>query len=81
MNKFEQVSRDGLQMSLAGGWGGSLDLCLGVRPGLGRVPWPHVGGGGCTVRSNASWVMVTWGHPLGQTDTHTCENITFLQLR
>ena len=45
MNKFEQVSRDGLQMSLAGGWGGSLDLCLGVRPGLGRVPWPHVGGG------------------------------------
>ena len=42
------------------------------------------GGGGqgwavpCTVRSNASWVVVTWGPP-GQTDT--TENIIFPQLR
>ena len=47
MNRFEQVSSDGRQMSLAEGvthvwkWGGD-----------GRV-------GACTVRSNASWVMIT----------------------
>ena len=34
----------------------------------------------CLVRSNASWVMVTWGlHPRGQTER--TENITSMQLR
>ena len=66
MNKLEQVSSDGHQMSLAGrGFGpqGVLSLMSlgeGGRTGFG------VGGssglmcrGDCTVRSNASWVMVT----------------------
>ena len=34
---------------------------------------------GCTVRSNALWVMVTWGTPCEQTDM--TENITFQLLR
>ena len=25
-------------------------------------------GGSCTIRSNVSWVMFTWGPPRGQTD-------------
>ena len=42
------------------------------------------GGADCTVRSNAPWVMVTWGHPFppfpgGQMDTS--ESIAFPQLR
>ena len=42
--------------------------------------------GGCTVRSNASWVMATWRPPPpmdGRTDWRTDknENITFPQLR
>ena len=40
-----------------------------------------VGGGGCTVRSSASWVMVTWGPPLPCKQTNASENITFPQLR
>ena len=36
----------------------------------------------CTVRSNASWVILTWDSlpPVGR-QTHNCENITFLKLR
>ena len=49
MNKFEHVSSDDHQMSLAGGF-----------PGL-------MFEGGCIVRSNASWVMVTW-EPRGWND-------------
>ena len=46
----------------------------------GREAGPGLAGGGVTVRSNASWVMVTWYHlPRGQTDT--IEIITFPQLR
>ena len=49
MNKFEQVFSDGHQISLAG-------------RGAERVPCLLSGGGGlggpCTVRPNASWVMV-----------------------
>ena len=71
MNKFEQVSSDGHQMWLARG---------GVRPGGDSVPWSHVLGGGCTVKSNASWVMVTRAPNLVERQQHTCENITFQQL-
>ena len=45
MNKFEQVSSDGHQMSKP------RDPKSDTWEGLG------LGGGGCTVRSNASWVM------------------------
>ena len=44
--------------------------------------WPHMSpaAGSCTVKFNASWVMVTWDpHPCEQTDTS--ENSTFLHLR
>ena len=42
-----------------GGWGG------GKVVGGGEHPMSDVlGGGDSTVRSNASWVMVTWGTPL-----------------
>ena len=36
--------------------------------------------GACMMRSNASWVMVTWDPPLDR-QTDTTKNITFLQLR
>ena len=54
VNKFEQVSSDGHQMSLARGPHVS---CLEV----------------CTVRSNTSWVIVTWGplSPPEQNDRQT----------
>ena len=35
----------------------------------------------CTVRSNASWVMVAWGHFPVDRQTDTNKNITFPQLR
>ena len=65
---FEQVSIDGNQMSLVreGRARGSSGLMLGV------------GGGGCTVRSNASRVMVTWGPPFEHRDT--CEKIPVTSL-
>ena len=67
MNKFEQVSSDGHQMS---GRGCPHVPCVeGV--GLG-VP--------CTLRFNPSWVMVTWGPPPLNRMTDTCENITFPKL-
>ena len=59
MNKFEQVSNLDHQMSVAGGgW---------------SVPMSHVCRGwglegGCTVRYNASWEMVTRDPPCEQTD-------------
>ena len=56
MNKFEQVSSDGHQMSLAGGY---HVPCRGLDWGKGRGP--------STVRSNASWVMITRGQNNGQT--------------
>ena len=66
VNKFEQVYSDGHQMSPSGP----------ISEVQGRA------GGTCTVRSNASWVMITWGtlpfHLNRQTDRG--ENITFLQL-
>ena len=55
MNKFEQVSSLGHQMSLAvreliqGGGGRGL-----VTKG------PVRGAGPCTGKSNTSWIMVTW---------------------
>ena len=59
MNKLEQVSSDGQQMSLAGWtrWWGPLVSCSWRGGGVG-------GEGLCTVRSNAAWVMVTWDPPL-----------------
>ena len=76
-NKFKQVSRDGHQMTLAGGdpmsdvqreqaqgMGPMSDLQRGARAGA---------RGGNTVRSNESWVMVP------QTGRDMSENITFPQ--
>ena len=51
MNKFEQVSSDGHQMSQAGASSEAGDM-LDIR-----------GGGTCIVRSNASWAMVIYGEP------------------
>ena len=62
VNKFQQVSSDGHQMSLT--------------KGPGQEPR-----GPCTVRSHASWILVTWGGTLLDRQTDTTENITFLQLR
>ena len=75
MNKFEYVSTDGHQMSQERGSLISeipyLDLGGGWCPGLGegvlysKTVRSHVwdgggtGPGGCKVRSNSSWVMVT----------------------
>ena len=43
---------------------------------------PRGGAGGdlCMVRSNVSWVMVTWGPFLPCEQTDTTENMTFAQL-
>ena len=60
MNKFEQVSSDGDKMSLGGGLGGPMLEGAGWR-GL--------------MKSNVSWVMVTWGSPVNR-QTHTSENFT-----
>ena len=73
VNKFEQVSNDGHQISLAGELGSSMSG-VQMRTGAGggvpcvmsRVPGP---GGPDTVKSKVSWVMVIWGPP-GQTDRH-----------
>ena len=64
MNKFEQVFSDDYQMSLAGaGPGGPMTHVLGGGVGSGEAR---------IVRSNASWVMVTWGPPSPLwTDRHT----------
>ena len=74
MIKFEQVSSDGHQVSLA--WGPSHGVpCVmsgGVGAGARRVSYlmPRGQGQGCIVRSNASWVMVTWNPVCGQNDRH-----------
>ena len=73
VNKFEQVSNDGHQISLAGELGSSM-FGVQMRTGAGggvpcvmsRVPGP---GAPDTVKSKVSWVMVIWGPP-GQTDRH-----------
>ena len=57
MNKFEQVSSDGHQMSQAGASSEAGDM-LDIRDG-----------GTCKVRSNASWAMVIYGEsPLPLTE-------------
>ena len=93
INKFEQVSSDCHQMSLAGGpisdifWlgvgsdvrvraEGSWVPCLMSRWGEDRARRV----GNYTVKSNASWLMVTWGPPINR-QTVTSEDITFPQLR
>ena len=58
VNKFEQVSSDGHQMSPAD-WAGPGIPCLMSRKGPSS----------CTVRSNALWLMVTRGPPM---DRQTC---------
>ena len=83
MNKFEQVSSDGHQMSLLGGRGEGVPMS---HVGGGRFGGLELGGGGfhapcpgeggrprglCTLRSNASWVMVTWGPLCEQNDRQT----------
>ena len=51
----------------AAGW----ELGLGGRAGV---------GGPCIVRSNTTWIMVTW-EPLVDRQTRMTENIIFTQLR
>ena len=68
-NKFEQVSSPGHKMPLAGGWGQGMGGHCTVRSYV-------CGGGPCTVRNNALYVM---GPPVDRL-THTTENITFPQL-
>ena len=72
MNKFEQVSSDGWQMSLAGGqgWGAeSSQVSYGCQEGLYREVKCIMGNGQIGTSSCV------------QTNTHhTCENITLLQL-
>ena len=63
MNKCEQVSSDHHQMSLAGGVPGLMSSKAGAAA-------RRRGRRSCTVRSNTSWVMVTWdlrGQSGGQT--------------
>ena len=80
MNKFEQVNSDGHQISVAGGFSCSIsEGSLGVP--ISHV-WRGPGWGGVkTVRSNASWAMVTW-EPSRQNDRQTdmTATITFPQL-
>ena len=78
MNIFEQVCSDSHQMSLAEGGGpeGSPRSMSGMVQGtpmshVWRGEWSQALGKGCTVRSNASWVMVTWELPCGQNDGQT----------
>ena len=89
MNKFEQVSSDHHQMSLAGegvpglrsscGW--SIWIPCLMSRGQGVGPRSDVyGEGHCTVRSNASMVMITWDTPPMNRQSNTCKNITFSQL-
>ena len=70
LNKFEQVSSLGYQMS--------------VRQGRALYRrWPGLRGRkrvSCTVRSNASWEMITWEPPENR-QTDMTENIAFPQLR
>ena len=72
VNKFEQGSSDGQQMSLAGRPGPchmrSHDVSVaGWEEDQSRGPGL---GGRAVQRSNASWVMLTWDpFPSGQIDT------------
>ena len=74
MNKSEQVSSDGHQMSLTEGWGwGTMtDARAGGWWGWDQGgPMSDVWGQGQeagTVRPNASWVKATWEPPV---DRHT----------
>ena len=52
VNKFEQVSSLGYSTLIVVG--------TGIGLGGGHCTRGRAGGGHCTVRSNASWVMVTW---------------------
>ena len=74
MNKFKKVSGDGHQMSVAerGGTRASQGPLVFCARGVGARGSPSLTSGNVTytVRSNASWVMVTWGPPVDrQTDT------------
>ena len=68
MNKFEQVSNDHHQMSLAGEGIGPQGWCLG--DGVSPQVW-CAGGGGGTIPCDLFHVT----YPHGQTDA--CKNITF----
>ena len=65
MNKFEQVSSDDHQMSLAGTFPRS-DLQMGVTP--------------CNVTYSMNHVIVPTHPPPTKGMTDICENITFLEL-
>ena len=59
---------------MSGGWAGSMAAVRG-----GSQVW-YLGGGHCTVRSNASWVMITLGPLWIDRQTDKSENTTFSQL-
>ena len=72
---YQGLGSGGSMSDVHGGARGSYVWCPG-----GRVR------GACTTRSNASWVMATWGPPpwtdrLTDGRTNIYENITFPQLR
>ena len=70
VNKFEQVSSLGYQMSLAGPRPSTEGGWSPKRDGRGaRAVYREQGLRPLTLRSNASWIMVTWD-PLW-TDRHT----------
>ena len=83
MSKFEDVSSDDHQVSIAGGVRARVEGTMshvweGARAGSYHVSCLAGGGnwsqgeGPCTVRSNASWAMVTWDTPVDrQNDRHT----------
>ena len=74
MNKFEQVSGDGHQMSLAGVrlLGSMSNVCVWGVAGLGSMSDDLISlvrGGQwvpCSVRSNASWVMSHGDSPVNR---------------
>ena len=71
VNKFEDVSSVGHQMSVA--WGRVRGPRSDGWDGGGRSLKSDVGGGGsCTAKSKVSRVMVTWAPPMNrQNDRHT----------
>ena len=66
--KWKKMNRSPV-LTTSGAWEGVPCLWRGVR----GIPMSHIWKGlPCTLRSNASWVMVTWGPPptCGHTDRH-----------
>ena len=58
------------------------DVNIAIQNSMSGGGWARAWGGLCTVRSKASWTMVTWYNiPPMNRRTDTTENITFPQIR